>query len=201
MISLWPWRNSHMEQSPTDVIMCIWVGFWPIYWKCWSNNIVSTILRSFDLAMTLTWPHHDLGITPLWNPTPTHVTMCTWLEFRPIYFYTTSRVKGTLLLWPLVTLSVHRKSADHLKVTWYIIMLKKNMVFKSTRGGGGGDCTDGPKVYMYFALWVRGSPSIGLEIGPATTLPLTQTCNLAFSTHRYRSGQPPLHISEVRMVN
>ena len=113
------------NQTATDVIMCTWVGFRPIYWKCWSNNVVSTILRWFDLASTLRWPYHDLEITPLWNPTPTHVTICTWLGFRPIYFYTTLRVKGTLLTWPLVTLSMHRKSADHLKVTWYITRLKK----------------------------------------------------------------------------
>ena len=78
-------------------------------------------------------------------PTPTHVTMSTWLGFRPIYFYTILRVKSTLLRWPLVTLSMYNKSADHLKVTWYIIR-KINMVYKSTRGGGGG--TGGPKVYL-----------------------------------------------------
>ena len=129
---------------PTDVIMCTWVGFRPIYWKCWTNNVVSTVLRWFDLAMTLRWPYHDLRINPLWNPTPTHVTMCTWLGFRPIYFYTTLKVKGTLLPWPLVTLSMHRKSADHLKVTWYIIRLKKIWSTKVPRGRGG---TDGPKVH------------------------------------------------------
>ena len=155
MISPWPWLNSPMEQSPTDVIMCIWVGFWPIYWKCWSNNVVSTILRSFDLAMTLIWPHHDLGITHLWNPTPTHVTMCIWLGFRPIYFYTTLRVKDTLLLWPLVTLSMHRKSSDHLKVTWYIIRFKKNMVYKSTQGEGGGGVQVGPRSITYIAYMAR----------------------------------------------
>ena len=128
--------NLLWNQTPTHVIMCTWVGFWPIYWKWWSNNVVSTILRWFDYAMTLRWPYHDLGIIPLWNPTPTHVTMCTWLEFLPIYFYTTLRVKGTLLWWPLVTLSMHRKSADHLKVTWYIIRFKKIWSTKVPRGGG-----------------------------------------------------------------
>ena len=117
--------------------MCTWVGFRPIYWMCLSNNVVSTILRWFDLAMTLRWPYHDLGITPLWNPTLTHVTMCTWPGFRPIYFYTTPRVKGILLRWPLVTLSMHRKSADHLKVTWFIIRFKKNMFYKSSLPRGG----------------------------------------------------------------
>ena len=52
-----------------------------------------------------------LGITPLWNPTPNHVAMCSWLGFRPIYFYTTLRVKSTIIRWPLVTLSTHIKSA------------------------------------------------------------------------------------------
>ena len=120
--------------------MCTWVGFRPSYMKCWSNNLFSTVLSWFDLVMTLRWPHQDLGITPLWNPRPTHVTMCTWLKFRPGYMtpsYTTLRVKGTILWWPLVTLSMHRKSADCLKVTWYIVRLK-NMVYKNTRGGGGG---------------------------------------------------------------
>ena len=122
------------NQTPTDVIMCTWVGFRPIYWKCWSNNVVSTILRWFDLAMTFRWPYHDLGITPLWYPPPTHVTMNTWLGFRSIYFYTTLRVKGILLRWPLMTLSMHSKSADHLKVTWYIIRLKKYGLHKHPVG-------------------------------------------------------------------
>ena len=52
------------NQTPTDVIMCNWVGFRLIYWKCLSNNVVSTILWWFELAMTLRWPYHDLGITP-----------------------------------------------------------------------------------------------------------------------------------------
>ena len=102
------------NQTPADVIMCTWVASRPIYWKCLSNNVVSTILRWFDLAMTLRWPFHDFGITPIWNPTPTHVTMCTWPRFRPIYFCTTLRVKGTLLRGPLVTLSMHR----NLQTTW-----------------------------------------------------------------------------------
>ena len=111
---------------PTHLTMCTWVGFRPSYWKCWSNILFSTVLSWFDLVMTLRWPYQDLGITPLWNPPPTHVTMCTWLEFQPSYIthsYTTLMVKG--YRWPLVTLSMHRKSADHLKVDWYIVRLKK----------------------------------------------------------------------------
>ena len=126
-------------QTPTDVTMCTWVGFRPSYWKCWSNNLFSTGLSWFDLAMTFRWPDQDLGITPLWNPPPTHVIMCTWLEFWPSYMphsYTTLRVKGTILRWPLVTLAMHGKSVDHLKVTWYIIRLKKIWFTKITRGGG-----------------------------------------------------------------
>ena len=129
--------------------MCTWVGFRPIYWKCWSNIVVSTILRWFDLAMTLRWPYHDLVITPLWNPTPTHVTMCTWLGFRPIYFYTTLRVKGTLLRWHLVSLFEHSKSADHLKVTWYIIGFKKIWSTKVPRGGGGRGLQVSPRSNMH----------------------------------------------------
>ena len=119
------------------------LGFRPIYWKCWSNNVVATILRWFDLVTTLRWPYHDLGITP----NTYHVTMCTWIGFRPIYFYTTLRIKGTLLRWPLVTLSMHRKSADHLKVTWHIIRLKKIWSTKVPRGRGG---EGRPKVYITF---------------------------------------------------
>ena len=106
----------------------------PIYRSsltCWSNNELSGSFSWFDLGMTLIWP-------PVWNPPPTHVTTCTCLGFRPSYMthsYTTLRVKGTLLRWPLVTLSMYKKSADHLKVTWYIVRLK-NMVYKIPRGGG-----------------------------------------------------------------
>ena len=105
------------------------VGFRPSYMKCWSNNLFSTVLSSFDLVITLRRPYQDLGITPYeTHDRPMDGTMCTWLEFRPSYMthsYTTLRVKGTILRWPLVTLSMHRKSADHLKVTWYIVRLKK----------------------------------------------------------------------------
>ena len=134
-------------QTATDVTMCTSVGFWQSYWKCLSNNLFSTVLSWFDLAMTLGWPYQDLGITPLWNPPPTHVTMCTWLDFRPSYMthsYTTLRVKGAVLRWPLVTLSMHRKSADHLKVAWYIVRLKKIWFIKTPRGRGGEVSTFSP---------------------------------------------------------
>ena len=48
----------------------------------------------------------------------THISYIT-------HSYTTLRVKSTILRWPLVPLSMHRKSSDHLKVTWYIVRLKK----------------------------------------------------------------------------
>ena len=57
--------------------------------------------------------------------------------------YTTLSVKGTILRWPLVTLSMHRKSADHLKVTWYIVRLKKYGL-QNTQGGGGSVSTFSP---------------------------------------------------------
>ena len=152
----WPYHDLGKSplwyQTPTDVTMCTWAGFRPSYWKCWSNNLFSTVLSLFDLAMTFRWPYQDLGITPLWNPPPTHVTMCTWLKFRPScmsYSYTTLRVKGTILRWPLVTFSIHRRSADHLKVTWYIVKVRKNMVYKNTQGGGGGFDLQ-PMVYNHF---------------------------------------------------
>ena len=73
----------------------------------------------------------------------THVNMCTLLGFWAIYLYTTLRVKGTLLRWPLVTLSMHRKFADHLKIPWYIIRLKQIWSTKVPREEGD---TGGPKV-------------------------------------------------------
>ena len=135
----WPCDNSPTVPNTNRCHMCTWVGFRPSYLKCWSNNLFSTVLSWFDLVMTLRWPYQDLGITPLWNPRPAHVTMCTWLEFRPSYMthsYTALRVKGTILRWPLVTLSMHRKSADHLKVTWYMVKLKKKWFTKIPGGGG-----------------------------------------------------------------
>ena len=120
--------------------MCTRVGVRPSYMKCWSNNLFSTVLIWFDLVMTLIRLYQDLRITPLWNPRPTHVTRCTWLEFRPSYMthsYTTLRVKCSILRWPLVTLSMHGKSADPLKVTWYIVRLKKIWSTKIPRGVGG----------------------------------------------------------------
>ena len=73
------------NQTPTDVIMCTWVWFWPIYWKCWSNNVVSTVLRWFDLAMTLRWPYHDhwwpLDNSPMKpNTHPCHHVYLTWVS-------------------------------------------------------------------------------------------------------------------------
>ena len=50
------------------------------------NKLFSTVFSWFDLDVTLRWPYHDLWITPIWNPAPTHVTMCTWVGFRPIYW-------------------------------------------------------------------------------------------------------------------
>ena len=56
-----------------------WRLFWPI-------------LSWYDLAVTLSWPCHDLGVTPQWSPTPTHVTMYTWVGIHQTY----------LKCWPLV---------------------------------------------------------------------------------------------------
>ena len=41
-----------------------------------------TVLSWCDLAVTLRWPYHDLGVTPIWSSSPTHVTMCTWVGAR-----------------------------------------------------------------------------------------------------------------------
>ena len=145
----WPYHDlgiTPMVPNTKRCHMCTWVGFRLSYMKCWSYNIFSTVLSWFYLVITLRWPYQDLGITPLWNARPTHVTMCTWLEFRPSYIthsYTTLRVKGTILRWPLVTLSMHRKSADHLKVTWYIVSLK---IYGLQKYPGGGR-------FSTFSLW------------------------------------------------
>ena len=40
------------------------------------NLLFSAVLSWFHLAVTLGWSHHDLGVTPLWNQTPTDVIMC-----------------------------------------------------------------------------------------------------------------------------
>ena len=71
------------------------------------------------------WPLIQISILPL-STNSVYMT----------YFHTTLRVKGTILRWPLVTLSMYEKSADHPKVTWYIMRFKKNMVYKNTQGGG-----------------------------------------------------------------
>ena len=65
--------------------------------NCRKNNnikLFSTVLSWFNLVVTLSWPWHDLGVTPPWSLTPTHVTMCrpSWVGFRPVY----------CKCWPLV---------------------------------------------------------------------------------------------------
>ena len=149
----WPWDNSPTVPNTNRCHMCslLGLGFDRVIWIA-GPTIYSQL---FWADLTLRWPYQDLGITPLWNPRPTHVTMCTWLEFRPSYMthsYTTLRVKGTILRWPLVTLSMHRKSADYLKVTWYIVRFKKNMVYKNTQGGGGVCFDFQPMVYDFLTI-------------------------------------------------
>ena len=80
--------------------------------------------------------------------------MCTWLDFRPSYMthsYTTLSVKGTILRWPLVTLSMHRKSADQLKETWHIVRLKKYGLQKYA--GGGRVSTFSPWSTSVYGTW------------------------------------------------
>ena len=43
------------------------------------NKLFSTVLSWFNLAVTLRWPWHNFWRAPLWNPAPTHVTMCNLL--------------------------------------------------------------------------------------------------------------------------
>ena len=56
---------------------------------------------------------------------------------------------------------MHRKSAYHLKVTWYIVRLK-NKVYKNTQGGGGEGFDFQPMVYK--------APGQGtsLQVGPTS---------------------------------
>ena len=62
--------------------------------------------------------------------------MCTWLGFRPIYDTFLHNPKGYhTSMTP--TLFIHSKSADHLKVTWYIKRLEKYGLQKYPGGGGG----------------------------------------------------------------
>ena len=46
-----------------------------IFIKINKNKLFPLILSWFDLAVTLRWPYHDLGVTPLWRPISTHVTV------------------------------------------------------------------------------------------------------------------------------
>ena len=110
----WPWNNSLPSKHKTYV---------------WHFALLDQRLVNVMQMLCVYW---------VGNAKPIHVTMYTWLGFRPIYFSTTLRVKGTPLRWPLVTLSKHRKFADHLKVTWYIIRFKKYGLQKYPGGRGGG---------------------------------------------------------------
>ena len=74
--------------------------------NCRKNNnikLFSTVLSWFDLVVTLSWPWHDLGVTPPWSLTQTHVTMCTWVGFRTIY----------CKCWPLVHIYIFLIFSDH----------------------------------------------------------------------------------------
>ena len=104
-------------------------------------NHFEIIWPCYDLEMTSPWPWNNSPIKP--HTYPCHHVYLAWVLTYNIYFYTTLKVKDTLLLWPLVTLSMHWNSADHLKVTWYIIRLKKIWSTKAPRGEGG---TGGAKV-------------------------------------------------------
>ena len=88
--------------------------------------------------MTLPWPWDNYPMKPTTNPC--HHVYLAWVStcLYMTHSYKTLRVKGTILWWPLVTLSMHRKYADPLKLTWYIVRFKKKWSTKIPRGGGGG---------------------------------------------------------------
>ena len=101
-----------LYHGPCNLSGCFAIGpCWSLDWyqaiidissehNCRKNNnikLFSTVLSWFDLVVTLSWPWHDLGVTPPWSLTPTHVTMYTWVEFRPIY----------CKCWPLVHIYIY----------------------------------------------------------------------------------------------
>ena len=94
-------------------------------------NRFELIWHCYDLEMTLPRPWDN-------SPMKSTTNLCHHVYLYMTHSYTTLRVKGTILRWPLVTLSMHRKSADLLKVTWHIVRLKKYGLQKYPRGGGRG---------------------------------------------------------------
>ena len=86
------------------------------------KKLFSTVLRRYDLVVTLRWPPHDLWITPLWNPTPTHVTICTWVGLDrfigsagPIIYLKEIFLNKTPFHWQCVyaTLSYHPRGQGY----------------------------------------------------------------------------------------
>ena len=83
----WPWDNSHMKPTinPFHHVYLRWV---PIIGS--AGPII--YFQPFWADLTLLWPrwpYHDLGITPLWKPPQTHVTMAlvsTYLYDTFLYF-------------------------------------------------------------------------------------------------------------------
>ena len=70
------------------------------------NKLFPTVLSWFDLAVTLKWPYHDLGITPLWYQTPTDVTCVLGLGFDRVIWSAGPTIHSQpfwadlTLLWP-----------------------------------------------------------------------------------------------------
>ena len=144
MISTWPWGNSPMEPN-TNRSHHVYLGWVStdllevLVQKC-SVNHFEMIWPCYDLEMTLPWPWDNSPMIP--STYPCHHVYLAWVSTYLCLYH--PKGQNTLLRWPLVTLSMHRKSADHLKVTWYIIKFKKKLSTKVPRGEGGAG---GPKVY------------------------------------------------------
>ena len=63
------------------------------------NKLFSLVLSWFDLAVTLRWPYHDIGVAPLWDLTPTHFSMCTWVELHQMQLmYTGHWLKHNIIV-------------------------------------------------------------------------------------------------------
>ena len=100
----------------------------------------------YDLEMTLPWAWDNSPIKS--NTYPCHHVYLAWVSTYLFLYHPNGQ--GYLNRWPLVTLTMCRKSADHLKVTWYIIRLKTNWSTKVSRGGGGVQVGPRSKIFVLF---------------------------------------------------
>ena len=91
-----------------------------IYISSGHNVGKTTKISHFQTAVTLRWPYHDLWITPLWNTTPTHVTMYTWVGFDrfigsagPIIYFKKNTKISFPWQWVYATFSYHPRGQGY----------------------------------------------------------------------------------------